>query len=76
MEHVYIIWQQDYSNEGDRCLECGSYDTNKSIIRVFGSQQEAEEYLDYLNKECSYDSDEENDWFVQYAYSLTKHRFG
>lgn len=76
MENVYIIWQEDHSNQDDRCLDCGSYDTNKSIIRIFGSKQEAMEYLDQLNRECSFDSDEENDWYVQYAYSITEHKFG
>jgi hypothetical protein len=76
MENVYIIWREDYSNEDDKCLSCGSYDTNKSIFRIFGSKQEAEEHLDHLNRECSFDNDEEIDWYVQYTYSLTEHRFG
>ena len=76
MENVYIIWREDSSDEDNKCLDCGSYDTGKTIIRVLGSKQEADEYLDHLNKECSYDSDEENDWFVQYSYSLTEHTFG
>ena len=76
MENVYIIWREDGSNEDSKCLDCGSYDTNKSIIRILGSKQEAEEHLDHLNRECSYDCDEENDWYVQYAYSLTEHKFG
>ena len=79
MENVYVVWQADHSSYDDRCLDCGSYDTGKSIIKILGSKQEAEEYIKELYEQPLDNHSDENDsydCYVNYEYSITQHRFG
>lgn len=70
MEKVYIIWQEDYPDDN-------GYSYDKSVHKVFGSKQEAEDYLQYAKKELSDYWDEDEDcWVPSWIYSLTEHRFG
>lgn len=66
MDKVYIIWHEDYPN--DR-----GYSYDKSVHKVFGSKQEAEEYLQYAERELAWYTDEDDNQEPLSIYSLTEH---